>query len=67
MGSPFLFLLEGERNTTFTLLGKSESARKNKIYVQENVCLFLAASTHSELRTSTVLCTARNSLLSFSW
>jgi len=55
MGSPFLSLLEGERNITFTLHGKLKSAKSNKIYVQENVCLFLALSTHSKLKTSTVL------------
>lgn len=61
MGSPFLFLLEGERNITFTLLGTSKSAKRNKIYVQENVFLFLALSTHSKLKTSTVLGIAKNS------
>lgn len=61
MGSPFLFLLEGERNTASTLPGPSKSAKRDKIYVQENVCLFLALSTHSKFRTSTILDIAKES------
>lgn len=67
--SPFPFLLERERNNTFTLLGttsKSQKKKKKKIYVQENVCLILVPSTHSELRASTVLGAAKKTLFSLS-